>query len=261
MSFGKNPKNFSKGRKGIKKKTGDRFLKKEWWTIRAPGMFSNRNFTKSPVNQTQGKKLASDGMKGRVFEANFGDLTQGQTPAKKIKLIVEDAEGSSKVAQTNFYGLDTTRDHLCSLIKKWQSLIEVHCDVKTSDGFLMRYFVICFTSRQKSQLKATTFAQRSQIKQIRAIIKKSIVNAASKSTLKDLLPKLLTDTLVHEMTMKCKKIFPIENCTIRKVKTIKRPRFDITQLQSMHAESNVIGIKEEKKEEESVKDENLVNKA
>ena len=50
MSFGKNPKNFSKGRKGIKKKTGDRFLKKEWWTIRAPGMFSNRNFTKSPVN-------------------------------------------------------------------------------------------------------------------------------------------------------------------------------------------------------------------
>ena len=259
MSFGKNPKNFSKGRKGIKKKTGDRFLKKEWWTVKAPGMFANRNFTKSPVNQTAGKKLSSDAMKGRVYEANFGDLCPGQTPSKKIKLIVEDAEGSSKIAVTNFYGFDTTRDHLCSLIKKWRSLIEVHVDCKTSDGFLMRFFVITFTARGKDQLKATSFAQRSQIKQIRAIIKKIIVSNVTKSTLKELVPKLLGEGLTIDMTKKCKKIFPIENCTIRKVKTIKRPRFDISQLQSMHGETTVIGAKEEVKEEEQKKTENLVD--
>ena len=257
MSFGKNPKNFSKGRKGIKKKTGDRFLKKEWWTIRAPGMFSNRNFTKSPVNQTQGKKLSSDAMKGRVYEVNFGDLNPGQLPTKKLKLIVEEADGASKVAQTNFYGLDTTRDHLCGLIRKWHSLIDVFVECKTSDGFLLRFFVVAFTARAKKQCKATTFAQRSQIKQIRAIIKKVIVSTCVKSTLKELVRKLLGDTLTHEMTQKAKKIYPIENCTIRKVKTVKRPRFDIQQLLSMQADSEIIGA-EEKKEEKKPTEENLV---
>ena len=259
MSFGKNPKNFSKGRKGIKKKTGDRFLKKEWWTIKAPGMFSNRNFTKSPVNQTQGKKLSSDAMKGRVYEVNFGDLHPGHTPSKKIKLIVEEAESGGKTAITNFYGLDTTRDHLCSLIRKWHSLIDVHVDCKTSDGFLLRLFVIAFTARQKEQLKATSFAQRSQIKQIRAIIKKIIVSNVTKNTLKDLVPKLLEDSLVMEMTKKCKKIFPIESCTLRKVKTIKRPRFDMTQLLSMHSNIQLIGGDKEEEKKEPEKTDNLVD--
>ena len=89
MSFGKNPKNFSKGRKGAKKKVGDKFTKKEWWTVKAPAMFANRDFTVSPVNQTVGKRLVTDNIKGRVYEANFGDLNKGQTPSKKIKLIVE----------------------------------------------------------------------------------------------------------------------------------------------------------------------------
>merc|ERR1711976_65558 len=96
MSFGKNPKNFSKGRKGHKKKVGDRFLKKEWWDIKAPGMFINRKFTKSPVNVSAGKKLSSDAMKARVYEVNLGDLNgQGALTYKKIKLIVDDSTESS----------------------------------------------------------------------------------------------------------------------------------------------------------------------
>lgn len=261
MSFGKNPKNFSKGRKGIKKKVGDRFLKKEWWKIKAPGMFANRYFTYSPVNQTQGKKLASDQMKGRVFEVNYGDLTQGQSPAKKIKLIVDDADGASKIATTNFYGLDTTRDALCFLIRKWQSLIEVHIDCKSSDGFLMRFFVICFTAKHKEQQKSACFAQRSQIKQIRSIIRKILIKNVTKSTLKEVVVKLIKDTLPAEMEDKCKKIFPIKSCLIRKVKTIKRPRFDLAQLQSMQGDTEVPGMEEKKEEKkpEEKPSENLVN--
>ena len=229
--------------------SGDRFLKKEWWTIRAPGMFALRDFTKSPVNQTQGKKLSKDAMKGRVYEANFNDLSKDTGVAsKKIKFIVEEAEEGSRLAQTNFYGMDTTRDHLCSLIKKWHTLIDVFVDCKTSDGFLLRFFVTCFTARQKQQLKATTFAQRSQVKHIRAIIKKCIVSATVRSTLKELVGKILGDKLPLDMEQKCKKIFPIENCIIRKVKTIKRPRFDITQLMSMQTDSELAGV-EKKKEE------------
>ena len=96
-------------------------------------------------------------------------------------------------------------------------------------------------------------------KQIRAIIKKVIVSTCVKSTLKELVRKILGDTLTHEMTQKAKKIYPIENCTIRKVKTVKRPRFDIQQLLSMQADSEIIGAdKEEKKEEKKPTEENLV---
>ncbi len=189
-------------------------------------MFQNRNFTKTPVNQSAGKKLASDSLKGRVFEVNLGDLN-GTSAYKKIKLIVDDAaETKTRLALTNFYGMDTTRDHLNSVIRKWYTLIEAVVDAKTSDGFLLRFFPIAFTARNKYQLKATTYAQRSQVKQIRRKMVEVITREVSKSTLKDLVVKLIHEKIPVEITQQAKKIFPIQNCLIRKVKTIKRPRFD-----------------------------------
>jgi small subunit ribosomal protein S3Ae len=250
MSLGKNKKNFSKGRKGAKKKVGERFLKKEWWNIKAPGMFMKRMFTYSPVNQTVGKKLASESMKGRVYEANLGDLNTGYEANKKIKLIVEDADGKSKIALTNFYGLECTRDYLCSLIRKWHTLIDLFVDCKTSDGFLMRFFVVAFTSKYGyTQKKATCYANRSQVKQMRAIMTKILTRVCKASTLKDLVSKILGKELTDEMAAKCKHIFPLENITIRKVKSIKRPRVDMTQLNAMQAETAPAGILLPSKEE------------
>ena len=251
MSLGKNKKNFSKGRKGGKKKVGERFLKKEWWNIKAPGMFMKRMFTQSPVNQTVGKKLASESMKGRVFEANLGDLNNGYEANKKIKLIVEDADGKSKIALTNFYGLECTRDYLCSLIRKWHTLIDLFVDCKTSDGFLMRFFVVAFTSKYNyTQKKATCYANRSQVRQMRAIMTKMITKECKSSTLKDLVGKVLGNKLTEDMTKKCKHIFPLENVTIRKVKSIKRPRVDMTQLNAMQADKEIAGVKLEKEEKQ-----------
>ena len=258
MSLGKNKKNFSKGRKGAKKKVGERFLKKEWWNIQAPGMFGKRLFTQSPVNQTMGKKLASDSMKGRVFEANLGDLNQGYETHKKIKLIVEDADGKSKKALTYFYGLECTRDHLCSLIRKWHTLIDTFVDCKTSDGFLMRFFIVAFTSMYREmknarkyilQKKATCYANRSQVRQMRAIMTKIITKECKSSTMKELVNKILGNEITNQMAEKCKNIFPLENVTIRKVKSIKRPKIDLNQLTDMHTAGDLAGVKIVKNEE------------
>ena len=229
---------------------GERFLKKEWWNVKAPGMFMKRMFTYSPVNQTVGKKLASEAMKGRVYEANLGDLNQGYESNKKIKLIVEDADGSSKIALTNFYGLDCTRDYLCSLIRKWHTLIDTFVDCKTNDGFLMRFFIVAFTAKNYYQKKAICYANRSQVRQMRAIMTKIITKECKSSSLKDLVGKVLGNKLTDEMTKKCKHIFPLENVTIRKVKSIKRPRVDITQLNAMQADGEIAGIKLEKEEKQ-----------
>ena len=233
---------------------GERFLKKEWWNIKAPGMFMKRMFTQSPVNQTVGKKLASESMKGRVFEANLGDLNSGYEANKKIKLIVEDADGKSKIALTNFYGLECTRDYLCSLIRKWHTLIDLFVDCKTSDGFLMRFFVVAFTANEYRQKKATCYANRSQVKQMRAIMTKIITKVCKTSTLKDLVGKVLGKELTDEMAQKCKHIFPLENITIRKVKSIKRPRIDMAQLSQMQAESKIAGVELPKNDEKEAKE-------
>jgi len=227
-----------KGKKGAKKKTGDRFLKKEWWDVKAPGMFTNRKFTKTPVNVSAGKKLSSDSLKGRIFEANLGDLNFSSSQSnKKVQLVVDDAsETKTKVCLTNFYGMNTTKDYLCSLIRKWHTLVEAVVDAKTSDGFMLRFFPIAFTKRGKYQLKATTYAQRSQVKQIRKIMGDVIVREVQRTQLKDLVGKLVADVIPANITEKAKKIFPIGNCAIRKVKMIKRPRFDISQLLSIQSD-------------------------
>jgi small subunit ribosomal protein S3Ae len=163
-------------------------------------MFTNRLFTKTPVNVTQGKILSSDSIKGRVFEISLGDLNpSAKNTYQKIRLVVDDAsEITNKECTTNFYGLDTTKDHLCSLIRKWHTLIETFVTIKTNDGFLMRFFVVCFTQRGKTQVKATSYAQRSQVKLIRKKITEIITKEVNKISLKELVSKLY------------KKIFKVE---------------------------------------------------
>ena len=76
-----------------------------------------------------------------------------------------------------------------------------------------------------------------------------------------LVEKLIKDTLPAEMENKCRKVFPIKSCLIRKVKTIKRPRFDLTQLMSMQGDTEVPGLedkKEEDKKEEEKPSDNLI---
>lgn len=214
-------------------------------------MFAERDFTISPVNVTQGERLSSDQMKGRVYTVSLGDLSH-INPHKKIKLIVdEEQDKGSKVALTNFYGMDTTRDHLMGLIKKWHTLIDCFVDAKTSDGFLLRMFVFACTKKKRGQQKATCYAQQNQLKQIRKIISAIITKEVKKCSLKELIPKLLLNDLTDEITTKTSKIFPLQNVLIRKVKTIKRPRFDISQLLNMHTENTAVLGNNENKEEKA----------
>jgi small subunit ribosomal protein S3Ae len=59
-----------------------------------------------------------------------------------------------------------TTDKLRSLVRKWQTLIEAHVDVKTTDNYMLRLFCIGFTKRRPNQVKRTCYAQASQIRQV-----------------------------------------------------------------------------------------------
>ena len=130
-------------------------------------------------------------MKGRVFEISLSDLCMNAPADKgwrKIKLCVEEVQGRSCL--TTFHGMSMTRDKLCSLVRKWQTLIEAFVDVKTLDGYFLRIFCIGFTSRVQRQVKATSYAKRSKTKNIRQKMMEIIIQNAQKHSLKDLVKKL-----------------------------------------------------------------------
>merc|ERR1719355_150712 len=137
-------------------------------------------------------------MKGRVFEINLADLNNDEDQSsKKIRLCIDDVQGRNCL--TDFHGLDLTRDKQCSLIKKWTTLVEGYADVKTTDGFQLRMFVMGFTKRRPDQVKTNCYAQTAQIKKIRKRMCEIMTNEAQSAQLRDLVKKLIPESIGKEI--------------------------------------------------------------
>jgi len=235
MAVGKNKKLGKK--KGQKKKIVDPFVKKEWYDVRAPVQFTHRNVCKTPVSKTVGTKIASDSLKGRIFTVSLADLQKDEDQAhRKMKLIVEDVQGTRVL--TNFHGMDLTTDKLRSLIRKWQSMIEAHVDVKTTDGYFLRMSAIGFTKRRQNQVRKTSYAQTSQIKQIRKKMMDIMTRNATTCDLKELVVKFIPESIGKQIESECQGIYPLQNVFVRKVKVLKTPKFDPFKLLELHGEAS-----------------------
>jgi small subunit ribosomal protein S3Ae len=236
MAIGKNKKLGKK--KGAKKKV-DPFIRKEWYDVKAPAPFSKRIFGKTCVTKTTGTKIASDSLKGRVVETSLADLNDKseQMAWRKVKLCIEEVQG--RACLTNFHGLDMTRDKYCSYLKKWQSTIEVHAEVKTLDGYILRIFVVAFTGRQTGQIRKCSYAQHAQIKQIRKKMVDILTTEAQSVNLVDLVQKFTLDAIPEACKKASQFIYPLSHVIIKKVKTLKKPKFDITKLNELYKEQPI----------------------
>ena len=234
MAVGKNKRKPKKGSK--KKKIVDPFARKEWYDIKAPAAcFQNSEIGKTPINQTQGKVVASEQVKGRVFEVSLADLTKDEDRAfRTVSLIVEDVQG--KTCLTNFHGMKFTSDKVKSLVKKWQTLIEGWVDVKTTDGYHLRLFAIAFTKKRPNQLKLTSYAQTSQIKLIRKKMVDIMTREAVSCDIVNLFKKFNSETIGKRIEAECQGIYPLKDCYIRKAKIVRRPKFDAYKLAELHTE-------------------------
>merc|ERR1719181_532501 len=153
----------------------------------------------------------------------------------KVKLCIEEVQGRNCL--TDFHAMSLTRDKECSLIRKWSSLIECNADVKTTDGYLVRLFVMAFTKRRQDQVKVNCYAQSAQIRKIRKKMTEIMTNEAGKVMLRDLVKKLIPESIGKEIEKKTQGIYPLKDCLIRKVKILKKPKFDITKFMELHADS------------------------
>ena len=232
----------SKGKKGLKKKIVDPFTRKDWYDLKAPVMFENRHIGKTLVNRTAGLKIADDALRGRVLEMSLGDLNQKSEDQafRKFRLRVDEIQG--KNCLTNFHGMSMTSDKLRSMIKKWQSLIEAHVDVKTSDGYLLRLFCIAFTKRRPRQVAKTCYAKSSQVRAIRKRMFEIMTAQVSGSDLKEVVQKLIPDSIGKAVEKACQSIYPLQNVCIRKVKLLKQPKYDAAKLLELHSETGAAAV-------------------
>jgi small subunit ribosomal protein S3Ae len=147
---------------------------------------------------------------GRIFEVSLADLQKDEDHAfRKVKLRVDEVQG--KNCLTNFHGLDFTSDKLRSLVRKWQTLIEANVVVKTTDDYILRLFCIAFTKRRPNQIRKTTYAASSQIRQIRKKMVDIMQREASSCTLSQLTTKLIPEVIGREIEKSCQGIYPLQN--------------------------------------------------
>jgi len=228
MAVGKNKKLGKK--KGMRKKASDPFLKKESYDIRVPTVFKSKSAGRTIATKTQGTKIARDTLLGRIIEVSLGDLKEDtQDEAfRKFSLRVEDVNGMNCLTQ--FSGMTLTTDKLRSLVRKWQTTIEAHLDVRTTDGYALRLFCIAFTKRRLNQTRKTSYAQSSQIRQIRKKMVEIIQKEASAVDLNGLVDKLMTEAIGREIEKHAGAIYPLTNVLIRKVKVLRSPKVDVAKL-------------------------------
>merc|ERR1711865_1007932 len=112
-----------------------------------------------------------------------------------------------------------------------------NADVKTTDSYVIRLFVIGFTKRRLDQVKSTCFAQSAQIRKIRRKMVEICQAEASKCMLREVVKKLIPESIGKEIEKQTQGIFPLKDVLIRKVKVLKKPKFDVTKLMELHGDS------------------------
>lgn len=151
MVVGKNKHLMKGGKRGAKKKVVEPFSKKDWCDVKASAMFNIRNIGKILVTRSQGTKIASDDLKGHVFEVSLADLHNDDVAFRKLKLITEDVQG--KKFLINLHNMDLSM----AWIKKWQNMIKAHVDVKTTNGYLLHLFCVGSNKKNMQQSDSDDF--------------------------------------------------------------------------------------------------------
>eukprot|EP00461_Guttulinopsis_vulgaris_P001031 UN01031 len=136
--------------------------------------------------------------------------------------------------------MEFTSDKIRSLIRKRQAMIEIHHDVKTTDGYVLRVFVVGFTKRQRFQKKATTYAQRGHFEKLRRRTIQIIQKEVASSDVTKLVTKLASEVIGRQVEELSQSIYPLQNVFTTKVKVVRAPKGDAGRLMELHGGADAI---------------------
>ncbi|TFK06327.1 protein LYRIC [Platysternon megacephalum] len=149
----------------------------------------------------------------------------------KFKLITEDVQGKNGL--TNFHGMDVTRDKICSMVKKWQT---IDADVRTTDGYLLHLFCVGFTKKHNNQLRKSSYAQHEQVCQIHNETLGTMTWNVQTNDLKEVVNELIPGSIGKHIEKAYPPIYPLHDMYVCKEKTLKKPRFELGEPMELHGE-------------------------
>jgi small subunit ribosomal protein S3Ae len=179
---------------------------KQWYKVVSPEMFG-----RAPVGET----MANDPEKvvGRVIETTLGDLTNNFSKQNtKLRFRVDRVAGDA--AYTRFIGHEMTTDYIRSLVKRRTSRIDSIVDITTSDGYEVRVKSSCFTVKR---------ARANQVKSIREISQRVVIDKATGLDLNQLIQEVVLGKLSLEIYKEAKVVYPLRRVEVRKTEIMVEP--------------------------------------
>lgn len=168
-------------------------------------------FGRAPVGET----VANDPEKvvGRVIETTLGDLTNNFSKQNtKLRFRVDRVAGDA--AYTRFIGHEMTTDYIRSLVKRRTSRIDSLVDITTSDGYEVRVKSSCFTVKR---------ARANQVKSIREISQRVVMDKATGLDLNQLIQEVVLGKLSLDIYKEAKTVYPLRRVEVRKTEIMAEP--------------------------------------
>lgn len=241
--------NSNKKKKIIVRIKPDPYLRKEWYSVRAPSMFKHCDIGQTPVQKTQGLRVSSEVIKGRVYECNLGDLAENEAQNGNAKFYFKAIQTEDNTSKTDFDGYKITTHKYCSLFRKGSSKIDAVCDATTKDGYHLRVFGIAFTTFPEKRTKMNCYAKTSQIKKIRKQMTTRMQEDIANSSMKDVMAKLASAHINEKMTTSVNQVVPCRDVMIQRVKLVSAPKFDQDKFNALYSgAAQEFGKKVERKE-------------
>merc|ERR1712107_106590 len=138
---------------------------------------------------------------------------------------------------TNFHGMGLTTDKLRSMVKKWQTSSRPTATSRppmaTPSGFSALDSHASGAVHQEDCLRPGWAGEEHPQEDDRHHSRE-----VTTTDLKDVVNKLIPDSIARDIEKACQGIYPLHDVHIRKVKVMKRPRFDLNKLMDMHGEGS-----------------------
>lgn len=177
----------------------DKWKSKSWYRIVAPDMFDGAVVGETPAAEPEE-------LLGRTASISLQDLTGDFSKVHiKTKFKVNGVRGGECV--TRFVGHDMTSDYIRRLTRRRRSKIDSVFDTKTKEGYIVRIKILSVTDKRIN----------SSIKQsLRKRMKEILDEVVPKSTLAELVSKMIFSNLAKKIKKETKEIYPLKRVEIRK---------------------------------------------
>jgi small subunit ribosomal protein S3Ae len=179
---------------------------KQWYKVVSPEIFGRVPFGETVANDPER-------VVGRIVETTLGDLTNNFSKQNtKLKFKVDRVAGDS--AYTKFLGHEMTTDYVRSLVKRRTSRIDSIVDVITTDGYHVRVKPSCFTVKR---------ARANQVKCIRELSKKVVLERSKSLDLNQLIQEAVGGKISLDIYKEAKTIYPLRRVEVRKTEIKAEP--------------------------------------